>query len=348
MLRNQDFQLEFDSMTHHPSPVQAGKTALVVIGMHRSGTSATTGALQCLGVQLGSRLYAGHKGINDKGYFEHAGIADTNEEALLALGSSWDDILLKEDGWWQKDALKPYAARIRDFIRKDFSRSPLWAIKDPRVCRLLPWWLEILAAEQVRPYFLFVVRSPSAVHRSLQKRDGFSLEKAMLLWTLHYLEAERWSRGFPQTYLEFDRFLESPKNEFERVERELGLAFPVSPAQASPCLEKFISRDLRHHQGEQEKESDTVFSGLARQSHDALLDAVTRGSAALESHVMDDLWRQMVNLQQGFPAPLAEHLRGVSQSRGELQLLVNRLVRSWSWYTGKPVRFVERLLGRHV
>ncbi|MBS3936798.1 MAG: hypothetical protein KGZ43_11555 [Sulfuritalea sp.] len=58
------------------------RKVLVVVGMHRSGTSATTGALRCLGVSLGDRLYAGHRGINDKGYFEHSDIADTNDEVL--------------------------------------------------------------------------------------------------------------------------------------------------------------------------------------------------------------------------------------------------------------------------
>lgn len=39
--------------------LQLGKQVLIVIGMHRSGISATTGALQCLGVQLGEKLYWG-------------------------------------------------------------------------------------------------------------------------------------------------------------------------------------------------------------------------------------------------------------------------------------------------
>ncbi|EQD73538.1 hypothetical protein B1A_04899, partial [mine drainage metagenome] len=59
------------------------KQVLVIIGMHRSGTSASTGALRCLGVDLGDRLYRGAwRASMTKGYFEHAGIADTNDEVL--------------------------------------------------------------------------------------------------------------------------------------------------------------------------------------------------------------------------------------------------------------------------
>lgn len=70
-------------------PVTAlGKRAVIIIGMHRSGTSAATGALKCLGVDLGGKLYRGHQQINAKGYFEHSDIAETNDEILWRLGSA--------------------------------------------------------------------------------------------------------------------------------------------------------------------------------------------------------------------------------------------------------------------
>lgn len=328
--------------------LQMGKAALIVIGMHRSGTSATTGALQCLGVQLGRKLYAGHQNINAKGYFEHSDIADTNEEALQALGSGWDDVLVKKDAWWKQDCLDPYTKRIRKYIQRDFSNSQLWAVKDPRVCRLLPWWLEMLAAERVKPYFLFVVRSPADVYRSLARRDGFSKEKAYLLWALHYLEAERWSRSYPRAFMDFDRFLEAPLDTFERVQAELDFSFPVALPQAQNCLEQFISRDLRHHQVADSQDEGTPIQCLAQDVHGLMLRAVKTGDAALNVDDLDAMRKRMEAVQNEFPSLLVEHLREVTRTRGRLQLTVNRLLRSWSWYTGKPVRFVERCLGRNV
>lgn len=325
-----------------------GKQALIVIGMHRSGTSATTGGLQCLGVQLGKKLYTGHRDINAKGYFEHSGIADTNEEALQALGSGWDDVLLKEEGWWKRDCLEPYAKRIRESIQRDFSGSLLWAVKDPRICRLLPWWLDILAAGQVRPHFLFVVRSPADVSRSLARRDGFSREKAYLLWTLHYLEAERWSSGFPRAYVDFDRFVERPQAEMARVEQDVGLSFPVSPAAAGDCLEQFVSRDLRHHQETGDPDTGTPILDLGRALHAHLLHAAGQGGQGIAADVLAGMWQEMENIQKTFPTALVDHVRTLTQRRGEMQLTLNRLIRSWSWVTGKPVRFLERKLGRDV
>lgn len=327
---------------------QPGKTALIVIGMHRSGTSATTGALQCLGVQLGKKLYAGHQNVNAKGYFEHSDIADTNEEALQAIGSSWDDLLLREENWWRQDCLKPYTKQIRQYIQRDFSSSLLWAIKDPRVSRLLPWWLDVLAAEQVSPHFLFVVRSPADVFRSLERRDGFSREKAYLLWTLHYLEAERWSRKFPRTFMEFDRFLEAPLDEFARVEKALDLVFPVPLSQARACMEQFLSRDMRHHQEADIQHASTPILYLAHDLYKQMLHFVEKGNVAQDESSLDTLWQRMEAIQDGFPHPLVEHLRDITRTRGEIRLTLNRLVRSWSWYTGKPVRLLERWLGRNV
>jgi hypothetical protein len=326
---------------------EPGQTALIVLGMHRSGTSATTGALQCLGVQLGKNLYSGHRDVNAKGYFEHGDIADTNDEALQALGSSWDDVLVKDDGWWRRECLEPYAKAIRKYIRRDFSRSPVWAVKDPRVCRMLPWWLDILAAEDVSPYFLFVLRSPADVFRSLERRDGFSKEKAALLWVLHYLEAERWTRGHPRTFMDFDRFIEAPQASVERVAAELRLAFPTPPREASACLGQLITPALRHHQ------HAAAFSGtpvldFAADLYQQLLDAVEHGAGALDRKRLDAMQQRMKDIQGAFPVSLVEHLRDTARSRGGLRLTLNRLMRSWSWYTGKPVRFVERGLGRDV
>lgn len=337
-------------MPHFATMHQEGKRTLIVIGMHRSGTSATTGALQYLGVQLGQRLYSGHPDINAKGYFEHSDIADTNDEALFALGSSWDDVLIKDNEWWNSSELDLYAKKIQAYIRRDFSKSPLWAVKDPRVCRLLPWWLKILSNEHINPYFLFVVRSPEAVFQSLHRRDGFSKEKAYLLWALHYLEAERDSRGYPRAFLSFDHFLRDPVNQFQRVETALGISFPIPVSQATKNLETFLSSDLRHHSDKDEYEiGNNPIIALSRQLYAELQLASEHGEAGLNTKAMDKLWNEMEafqHLQQS--GPLAEHARLISKNRGQLELALIRLMRSWSWYTGKPIRFLERLLNRDV
>lgn len=324
-------------------PGSPNRQALVIVGMHRSGTSATTGAMQCVGVQLGKKLYAGHSDINAKGYFEHSDIADANDAALLSIGSSWDDILPKEDGWWKKQELQPFAVKMKQYIRRDFAQSPLWALKDPRVSRMLPWWLEIFREEGIFPHFVFVVRSPDEVYRSLEKRDSFSREKSFMLWLLHYLEAERESRGHPRAFVLFDQFLENPAGELLKIERQLGVSFPVPVADVKECLDSFLSKDLRNHKGSDRKESATPTERLARE-----LEARLRKASQDAQIATDDLWQQLDEIQGGFSPLLVEQLQAIGKRRGETERYIHRVERSFSKYAGKPVRFVERLFGRDV
>lgn len=298
-----------------------------------------------LGFNWEKNFYSGHDDVNAKGYFEHSDIADTNEEVLLRLGASWDDVLIKEKDWWKREELIPFATKIRSYIRRDFTNSMLWAVKDPRVCRLMPWWLDIFAAEGISPYFLFVVRSPDDVYRSLKRRDGFSQEKSFMLWLLHYLEAEVGSRGYPRVFTSFDNFLEAPGVELLRIERQLGLRFPVAVDAATKCLTSFLSKDLRHHAGgvNGHVHSSVVELGYQLNSRLQLAAGVN-----VDDVNTDDILRQVEAIQEGLDHMLVEHLRLIGKQRGQVELTLHRLMRSLSWFTGKPVRFMERMFGRDV
>lgn len=320
---------------------------MIVIGMHRSGTSATTGALQCLGVNLGGKLYSGHDEVNAKGYFENSAVADTNDEILARIGSSWDDVLSKEPDWWNRGDLAQFTTRLTKSLRNDFSGRGLWAIKDPRVCRMLPYWLPLLGSLGVRPHFLFVIRPADEVHASLKKRDGFSRDKSCLLWCRHYLEAEAESRGYPRAFVSFDRLLEAPVPTLELVESQLALQFPVRPSAAGPALAHFLSRDLRHHRARHTGEDASAVVQVTIRLQELLME-LAAGLAHTSDERFDELQRSLDAIEAAFTPLLVEHLRTVAASRGDLQLVVNRLLRSSSYYAGKPIRFVERLFGRMV
>jgi hypothetical protein len=322
--------------------------ALVVIGMHRSGTSATTGALQCLQVDLGRRLYAGHDGINPKGYFEHSDIADTNDRALACIDSFWDDVLPRVGDAWQRPGLAPYRGQLVDILRRDFARSRMWAVKDPRVCRMLPWWHSILAEAGHRVHHVFIVRSPLAVARSLQRRDGFSLDKGCLLWLRHYLEAEAATIGLGRVFIAFDDLVAAPVDTLERVERSLGIVFPVSPADASVALKKFVSGDLQHHRGEAPCSATSAIVQLALDLERALRRACETGAGGPDAAAIDEVQRRLAAIEQAWEPVLVEQLRHLNKVGASAGLSIHRILHSWSWPVGRPVRALERLLGRDI
>lgn len=317
--------------------------------MHRSGTSAATGMLPCLGVTLGNKLYSGHENINAKGYFEHSNITDTNDEALLALNSTWDDILPKQPEWWKVKELEHYTKKIKSYLRNDFSQSVVWAVKDPRICRLIPWWLDILADEGIEGKFLFIVRPPNEVYRSLKRRDGFSLEKSYLLWILHYLDAEYWTRGLSRAFVVFNDLINDPVTSFAKIEKNLDLHFPNAPSQVVESLKQFASKDLIHHREQlSEDEQQLNLIKLATVLHNQLLAASLDSDYRLDVRQLDDIRSQINEYQQSFPSLLVEQLKDTYKIRSDLQLTMNKILRSSSWIMGKPVRFLERRLGKDV
>lgn len=65
-------------------------TVIVVLGMHRSGTSVITRGLQTMGVGLGHNLMPAIANNNDKGFFEDLEINALNMAMLKSIGSEWD------------------------------------------------------------------------------------------------------------------------------------------------------------------------------------------------------------------------------------------------------------------
>ncbi|MDR0239777.1 MAG: hypothetical protein LBI88_06055, partial [Deltaproteobacteria bacterium] len=61
---------------------------LLVLGAHRCGTSMLAGLLALHGAFMGQTLPSGKN--NPKGYWEHMGVNEANENMLAHLHISWD------------------------------------------------------------------------------------------------------------------------------------------------------------------------------------------------------------------------------------------------------------------
>ena len=65
------------------------KKLILVLGMHRSGTSALTRMLNLLGVDLGGKLLEAQAGVREQGVWEPYAVVEINEDLLSRLGSCW-------------------------------------------------------------------------------------------------------------------------------------------------------------------------------------------------------------------------------------------------------------------
>ena len=319
--------------------------ALFALGMHRSGTSAMTGVLSCLGVVLGKRLYEAQTGVNERGFWEHADIADTHDSILRVIGSCWDDILPLRDDWFCDPKLARFKIKLASYVARDLSGSGLWGLKDPRVCRLLPLWLEILETQDTEPAFVFIVRPPIQVSRSLQKRDGMSHRKAILLWLRHNLEAELWSRHHARVFITFDDLISKTEITLRTIEQFLDLRFPRSIEDALPDIRSFLSADLRHHDDKEPLEHETLDS-LAHDTY-ALLSGGEMDAPAFRAHAAR-LRDRLGEYTERFDPMLVEQLTYLGRERGRFEQMFYEIYHATSWKITWPIRVLERALKNGV
>lgn len=245
----------------------AASTAVLVAGMHRSGTSATTGALAHFGVALGDKLLEPAED-NPKGYWENERAVSIHETLLHALGRHWADVRALPSGWRGSDPARLAADAIRALIDEQFADATLWAIKDPRICRFLPLWLDVLHERGVRPTVLIVARRPSEVAASIAARNGWSPALGRLLWLRHMLDATTASANVERTAITYERLLADPRAAIGTALRRLAIAVDA-PADESG-LGEFVDRSIRHfdHASMATPERDRL-AAMANDAYDA-------------------------------------------------------------------------------
>ncbi|MFC5343980.1 sulfotransferase family protein [Brevundimonas staleyi] len=254
------------------------KTALVVLGMHRSGTSSVAGALTLLGAAAPRTLMA-PADDNPRGFWESHVVMLLDDTLLEEAGSNWSD--------WRRLPRAPDPAAARDRIVEtlsgEFGEADTIVLKDPRMCRLFPLWRSALEQADYRPLIVTPLRHPSEVAASLQARNPIAREQGLRLWLRHVLDAEVASRGLPRHFMRWSSFMGDWRAEVALINARLGIA--LAPAGDAAEIDAFLTPDLHRQKGEAPVPSLiarawSVFGDLARHGEHpdlhADLDALRR------------------------------------------------------------------------
>lgn len=220
------------------------RLAVLVLGMHRSGTSAMAGFISKLGFGLPGDLIEAQDD-NQRGFFESNSLMLAHERLLASLGSDWsalDDLSNAAN----TDAGRVFTAEIRDYLEREFDRSPNLVLKDPRICRLLPLWLPVLEELGADVLPIHVVRNPLAVSASLLARNQFSPGRSLLIWLDHVLRAERHTRGMHRLFLNFDSLLADWRSVMQQL-KSAGIITSAPDYTHCIDIETFLSEEIRHH-----------------------------------------------------------------------------------------------------
>lgn len=221
-----------------------GKKIICVLGMHRSGTSVVSKMLSLLGADLGP----GHRVLqatsdNPKGFWEHTGFVDINDEILTRFGGDWHNPPEFPDGWPSLPLLADLRERATNIIEQDFGRASIWSWKDPRTCLTIPFWQALLPSM----HYVVCVRDPRAVARSLERRNGFSTEKSGSLWLSHVGSALRWTSGRRRIVTFYEDIMEDCESELSRLAAFLEVPGSRLAPRVLEQVRAFVDQSLYHH-----------------------------------------------------------------------------------------------------
>ena len=229
-----------------PDPTDR-RRIVVLLGMHRAGTSVTMNVLNALGVPLSDDLMPATP-ANAKGYFESLEISKVHDDILKLFGMFWSSSTITHPlppEWWRQPQVAPFKAQLIQIVTREFDKAgPLWGFKDPRTARLLPLWLEIVEELQLDPKFVLVTRHPTDVARSLHAREQVNPIHAELLWIEHNVDALVNTRGRLNAIVDYRGWFDDPLEQAAYLIERIGLE---TPAGLREILDDIVSKDLQHH-----------------------------------------------------------------------------------------------------
>ncbi len=218
---------------------------LVVLGMHRSGTSLVARACHNAGITAGpdADLLAA-QADNPLGFYEHRDLVRLNEGVLEQVGASWYRPPARGA---LETATMPEGEQRALLKQLEQTGGGQFLIKDPRLCLTWPLWSARLESHTL----LFVYRAPLAVARSLARRHGFPLQHGLLLWELYNRRALSAMEGKPALAVSYDAIVASPSALSSFLESLLALGFHCDPEQSTGAYDKSL-----HHNTQRDDDPD--------------------------------------------------------------------------------------------
>jgi hypothetical protein len=211
-------------------------SGVMVLGMHRSGTSAVTRVINLLGVPLGRADDQYSAPDNPSGHWESLRLCALNDVILHTFGG-FDMAMPPMPRSWLASRRAEHLRGVMRATFDDVYRGDRWLWKDPRTCLTLPLWRQVLDDFCV----VLVVRESGPVTRSLHRREGFPLVYCHALWDDYNRRAVAASAGLPVVTVDFDAMLEDPSFHVKLLSEGLsavGVELPGEIATATAFVQR--------------------------------------------------------------------------------------------------------------
>lgn len=228
------------------------RSGVIILGMHRSGTSVLGGLVNKMGLLTGGPLI-GPAEDNEKGFFERVDVVLQNDALMHRQNVDYAYNTYKYDA----------TAGVKDILNDDgsskffregtrglqFLNDPKnypWMLKDPRLCITVRTWLPVLKAI---PAILFSYRHPFDVAMSMKKRETehFKISKGLKMWYVYNRRAIQQTHDLCRVATSHRAVMQQPQVEFDRIYEELRQCGVPVPHKLAPVdISSFIDSSLQH------------------------------------------------------------------------------------------------------
>lgn len=260
------------------------RKCLLILGMHRSGTSAVAGAIYNSNnsIEFTNNLLGATKD-NNKGHFENRSFVELNDEILRSVNLTWDTTLNPLISIDDKQK-KAYKSRIAEILEKEYTSENLIAIKDPRISILLPLYLDVLEQQDFEICLLSIIRNPLDVAKSLQRRNNITIENGLKIWAFYNRSIELNSRQLNQAWFGYDNLIQGNEQTIGEINKYLkSISFVSDGLNMS-----FLDKGLQNNASTSEELNSSVpfiYQSLFKQL----------SKAKLNTKVLDDIYSELID-----------------------------------------------------
>jgi hypothetical protein len=270
-----------DRITAISSAVQR-RPIVLVLGMHRSGTSLCSHLLSAPDVDMTDKI-PGQSATsptpeNPRGPWERSEIVEFHGRILGLFNRDYfgrfHDFALPV-AWWADPRVAQIRREIIGFLEKRMGDS-YFGFKDPRTMRLMPVWHQILNELKLTPKVVLCLRNPAQVARSLNARDGLDRAIGEYRWLVRMIDFFRYASNFASCAVEYEEWFDNPAATIEKLQKFVDLSWQQSAADLSLLLSGIIDPTARRDDPARREASQPLVRTLYKLAGTAGQDAAAR------------------------------------------------------------------------
>ena len=281
--------------------IKTAQQLIVVLGMHRSGTSVIARGLQVVGVNLGDRLMPAVVDINEKGFWEDLDIVHFNDTLLESCGRIWDSLDALQPVDVEALCEKGFLIRAIELLRKKMAGHARFGFKDPRTVKMLPFWTRVFDAGKFDVRFVLAIRNPLSVIKSLGKRDYFITEKSYYLWQEYLISCLANIGKTATIVVDYDQLMANPESQLKHIADWLGTE--LDHQDLATYRQEFLEESLQHTRFAQtDINSDSCAPQMVLEIYDFLSKVLTGQTTIDQITESEHLERWEVELNRLRPA----------------------------------------------